>query len=333
MSSSAGITLENLAQEIGAELKGDHEKIILGLNSIEKANKDELSFIFRDTFIPLLATTTAGAVILSEDNLGNYNGNALIGENPHLLYAKASKVFMELRNPKVAPFTSKLAAVHGSANIGDGSTINSFVTVSEGVVLDGCVSVGPSSFLGKEVRIGTGTIIHSNVSIYEGVEIGSNCIIHSGAVIGSDGLGFAKDGKDWHKIEHLGRVIIGNNVEIGSNSSIDRGSVGNTKIDDNVKIDNQVHLAHNVEIGEGTAIAARSAIAGSSKIGRYCTLAGCCAVVDNVEISDEVHITAMTLITKSIKEPGTYSSGTPFMKNKDWKKSAVLFKKLNKLIK
>jgi UDP-3-O-[3-hydroxymyristoyl] glucosamine N-acyltransferase len=333
VSSSAGITLENLAQEIGAELKGDHEKIILGLNSIEKANKDELSFIFRDTFIPLLATTTAGAVILSEDNLGNYNGNALIGENPHVLYAKASKVFMELRNPKVAPFTSKLAAVHGSANIGDGSTINSFVTVSEGVVLDGCVSIGPSSFLGKEVRIGTGTIIHSNVSIYEGVEIGSNCIIHSGAVIGSDGLGFAKDGQDWHKIEHLGRVIIGNNVEIGSNSSIDRGSVGNTKIDDNVKIDNQVHLAHNVEIGEGTAIAARSAIAGSSKIGRYCTLAGCCAVVDNVEISDEVHITAMTLITKSIKESGTYSSGTPFMKNKDWKKSAVLFKKLNKLIK
>ena len=137
MSSSAGITLGDLAQEIGAELQGDHKKIILGLNSIEKANKDELSFIFRDTFIPLLATTTAGAVILSEDNLGNYNGNALIGENPHVLYAKASKVFMELRNPKVAPFTSKLAAVHGSANIGDGSTINSFVTVSECVVLDG----------------------------------------------------------------------------------------------------------------------------------------------------------------------------------------------------
>lgn len=333
MSSSAGITLEDLAQEIGAELKGDREKIILGLNSIEKANKDEVSFISRDKFLPLLATTTAGAVILSEDNSDNYNGNALLGNNPHLLYAKASKIFMELRNPQDAPFISKLAAIHGSANIGDASTINSFVTVSEGVVLNGCVSIGPSSFLGKEVKIGTGTIIHPNVSIYEGVEIGSHCIIHSGTVIGSDGLGFAKDGQDWHKIEHLGKVIIGNNVEIGSNSSIDRGSVGNTRIDDNVKIDNQVHIAHNVEIGEGTAIAARSAIAGSSKIGRYCTLAGCCAVVDNVEISDEVHVTAMTLITKSIKEPGTYSSGTPFMKNKDWKKSAVLFKKLNKLIK
>jgi UDP-3-O-[3-hydroxymyristoyl] glucosamine N-acyltransferase len=331
--SSAGITLEDLAQEIGAELKGDNKKIVFGLNSIEKANKDEVSFISRDIFLPFLTKTSAAAVILSEDNLGNYNGNALLGKNPHLLYAKASKVFMTLRNPRAVPFTSKQACIHDSANIGDDSTINSFVTVSEGVVLGGLVSLGSSSFLGKDVRIGTGTIIYSNVSIYEGVEIGSNCIIHSGTVIGSDGLGFAKDGQDWHKIEHLGRVIIGNNVEIGSNSSIDKGSVGNTKINDNVKIDNQVHLAHNVEIGEGTAIAARSAIAGSSKIGRYCTLAGCCAVVDNVEISDDVHVTAMTLITKSIKEPGTYSSGTPFMKNKEWKKNAVLFKKLNKLIK
>ena len=333
MSSSAGITLGDLAQEIGAELQGDHKKIILGLNSIDKANKDQLSFISRDNFLPLLAKSTAGAIILSEDNLGKYNGNALIGDNPHLLYAKASKVFMELRRPKADPVTSKLAAIHGTANIGDGSTICSFVTISEDVVVDHGVSIGPSSFLGKGVKIGSGTIIHSNVSIYEGVELGSDCIIHSGTVIGSDGLGFAKDGQDWYKIEHLGGVIIGNNVEIGSNSSVDRGSVGDTKIEDNVKIDNQVHLAHNVEIGEGTAIAARSAIAGSSKIGRYCTLAGCCAVVDNVEISDEVHITAMSLITKSIKEPGTYSSGTPFMKNKDWKKNAVLFKKLNKLIK
>ena len=330
MSSSAGITLEDLAQKIGAELRGDNKKIILGLNSIEKANRDEVSFISRDIFLPLLSKTAAGAVILSEDN---YNGNALLGKNPHLLYAKASKAFMELRNPTAVAVTSSLAAIHDSANIGDGTTINSFVTVSEGVVLDGCVSVGSSSFLGKDVRIGTGTIIHSNVSIYEGVEIGSNCIIHSGTVIGSDGFGFAKDEQDWHKIEHLGRVIIGNNVEIGSNTSIDRGSVGDTHIGNSVKIDNQVHLAHSVEIGEGTAIAARTAVAGSSKIGRYCTLAGCCAVVDNVEIADEVHITAMTLITKSIKESGTYSSGTPFMKNRDWKKNAVLFKKLETLIK
>ena len=333
MSPSAGITLKNLALEIGATLKGDPKKIVFGLNSIAKANKHEVSFISRNKYLPLLPESTAGAVILSEDNLGTYTGNALISNNPHLLYAKASKVFMELRAHKVDPYSSKLAEIHNSASMGEGSTINSFVTISEDVVVAHGVYIGSSSFLGKGVKIGDGTYIHSNVSIYEGTEIGSNCIIHSGAVIGSDGLGFAKDGKSWHKIEHLGKVIIGDNVEIGSNTSIDRGSVGDTKVNDNVKIDNQVHLAHNVEIGEGTAIAARSAVAGSSKIGRFCTLAGCCALVDNIEITDEVHITAMTLITKSIKESGTYSSGTPFMKNADWKKNAVLFKKLNTLIK
>ena len=333
MSSGAGITLEDLALEIGAVLKGDNKLLVFGLNSLEKANNDEVSFVTRDKFLPLLSTTSAGAIIISEDSLGTYGGNVLLGGNPHLLYAKASKVFMDLGHPKTDPNISKLAVIHDSSNIEGSSTINPFVTISEDVVVGHDVYIGSSSFLGKGVKVGLGTNIHPNVSIYEGTEIGSNCIIHSGAVIGSDGLGFAKDGKSWHKIEHLGKVIIGDNVEIGSNTSIDRGSVGDTKVNDNVKIDNQVHLAHNVEIGEGTAIAARSAVAGSSKIGSYCTLAGCCAVVDNIQITDEVHITAMTLITKSIRESGTYSSGTPFMKNIDWKKNAVLFKKLSKLIK
>ena len=169
--------------------------------------------------------------------------------------------------------------------------------------------------------------------MYDSVELGKDCIIHSGAVIGSDGLGFAKENNEWVKIEHLGRVLIGNNVEIGSNSTVDRGSIGDTVIGENVKIDNQVHIAHNVAIGSGTAIAGNSAIAGSTKIGKNCTLAGCSAVVDNIEIVDEVHITAMTLITKSIKESGFYSSGTPFMKNSDWKKNAVAFKKLREITK
>ena len=191
----------------------------------------------------------------------------------------------------------------------------------------------PGVFIGEGCRVGKGSIIYANVSIYDSVNIGEECILHSGVVIGSDGLGFAKDNGSWIKIEHLGEVIIGANVEIGSNSTIDRGSIGNTLIGDNVKIDNQVHVAHNVVIGSGTAIAGNSAIAGSTKIGKNCTLAGCSAIVDNIEISDEVHITAMSLITKSIIESGYYSSGTPFMKNSDWKKNAVAFKRLHGLIK
>ena len=331
MSSSASITLGDLAQQIGAELRGDSKKVVKGLNSIEKANIDEVSFITRDKFLPYLSKTQAGAIILSEKNLKVYDGNALTGSDPHLLFAKASKVFMELRKTKEPPYISKNTSIHNEAMISNKATIGHYVTVSKDAKVGDEVKVGAGTFVGEKVVLGNGTIIYPNVSIYDSVEIGSNCIVHSGAVIGSDGLGFAKEGEKWQKIEHLGKVIIGNDVEIGSNTSIDRGSVGDTIINHNVKIDNLVHLAHNVEIGEGTAIAARSAIAGSSKIGKNCTLAGCCAVVDNVEIADEVHITAMTLITKSIKKPGVYSSGTPFMENKDWKKSAVLFKKLNQI--
>ena len=142
-----------------------------------------------------------------------------------------------------------------------------------------------------------------------------------------------KENNKWKKIEHLGKVILGEEVELGSNTTIDRGSVDNTVIGDNVKIDNQVHIAHNVKVGSGTAIAANSAIAGSTIVGKNCTMAGCSAIVDNVEITDEVHITAKSLITKSIKESGIYSSGTPFMKNSEWKKNAVTFKKLSELAK
>ena len=211
--------------------------------------------------------------------------------------------------------------------------MESKIFATEDVTIEDDVVIMHGVFIGKGSKIGKGTIIYPNVSIYDQVEVGANSIIHSGVVIGSDGLGFAKDAGNWVKIEHIGKVIIGQAVELGSNTTIDRGSVGNTIIEDNVKIDNQVHIAHNVEVGSGTAIAANSAIAGSTKVGKNCTLAGCTAIVDNVEIADEVHITAKSLVTKSIKESGIYSSGTPFMKNSDWKKNAVGFKRLHELIK
>lgn len=328
MSSSLSITLGELSEKIGALLKGDADTIVRGLSSLKDAQKDQVSFVSRAKYLPDLENTNAAAVILSEDHSEEFIGNKLIGNNPYLLYAKASKVFKELVRPSEEPRISKNTEISNSSLVHDSATIGPFATISANSKISENVSIGSGSFVGKNVSIGSGTIIHPNVSIYDSVEIGSDCIIHSGTVIGSDGLGFAKENNKWFKIEHLGKVIIRDEVEIGSNSSVDRGSVGDTLISKNVKIDNLVHLAHNVEIGEGTAIAARSAIAGSTKIGKNCTLAGCVAIVDNVKITDEVHITAMTLITKSISKPGIYSSGTPFMENSDWKKSAIRFKQL-----
>ena len=245
------------------------------------------------------------------------------------LFTHATPTLFHSGTPRPQLLSCFLLGMHDSVH-GMYKTISDCAQISKWA---GGIGVHIHDIQGENSVIRSGSKIYPNVTIYDSVEIGSNCIIHGGTVIGSDGLGFAKDKGEWVKIEHLGKVIIGDNVEIGSNTSIDRGSIGNTHIEDNVKIDNLVHLAHNVKIGSGTAIAANSAIAGSSIIGKNCTLAGCCAVVDNIELSDEVHITAMSLITKSIKEKGVYSSGTPFMKNKDWKKNAVSFKKLHTIIK
>ena len=333
MSLVSGISLKELAQQIEAELEGDPNKEVLGLNTLDAASDDEVAFIARESFLPSLSSTKAGALICSNELSEGYTGNKIIGENPYLLYAKCTKIFKGMGIQESNFGISKLAYIGKNVSISEKSNISNFVNISDGVTIEDDVMIEPGAFIGKKSVIGRGTRIHANATIYNSVEIGANCIIHSGSVIGSDGLGFAKEKGKWIKIEHLGKVIIGDNVEIGSNTSIDRGSVGNTLIEDNVKIDNLVHLAHNVKIGSGTAIAANSAVAGSSSIGANCTLAGCSAVVDNIEITDDVHITAMSLITKSIKEKGVYSSGTPFMENKEWKKNAVSFKKLHKIIK
>ena len=331
MSPLKSFKLSQLAELIGAELEGDPDYEILGLSSLQSSGSKDISFISRDSFIPQLETTEAGAVICNKQVAENFNGNKLIGEDPYLLYAKCSALFKD--KASIEKGISKLASVSSSSVVSSKATISSFVTICDDVIIEDEVILMPGVFIGKGSRIGKGTVVYSNVSIYDQVEIGSNSIVHAGVVIGSDGLGFAKENNKWKKIEHLGKVILGEEVELGSNTTIDRGSVGNTIIGDNVKIDNQVHIAHNVQVGSGTAIAANSAIAGSTIVGKNCTMAGCSAIVDNVKIADEVHITAKSLVTKSIKESGIYSSGTPFMKNTVWKKNAVTFKKLHELVK
>ncbi len=329
MSSPESFKLSELAELLGTELDGDPKKEITGISSLESSTSKQISFITKKSYIPLLAETNAGAVICDKEFSNLYEGNKLICSDPYLTYAKCTQIFK--KQPLFGAGISEFAQIHDSARVSESATISNFVSISEDVTIGDNVIIMPGTFIGKGSKIGEGSILYSNVSLYDFVEIGSACVIHAGVVIGSDGLGFAKQNKTWVKIEHFGKVLIGDDVEIGSNSTIDRGSVGDTVIGNNVKIDNQVHIAHNVNIGSGTAIAGNSAIAGSTTIGKNCTLAGCSAIVDNISLTDEVHITAMSLITKSIKQSGIYSSGTPFMKNSDWKKNAVAFKRLHNL--
>jgi len=184
-------------------------------------------------------------------------------------------------------------------------------------------------YIGQNSRIGRGSHIYPNVVVYHDVHMGEECIIHSQTALGSDGFGYAPGPGGWEKICQLGGVRIGDRVEIGASTAIDRGALGNTSIADGVIIDNQVHIAHNCSIGKNTAIAACCGVAGSTKIGANCTFAGMVGVVGHIEICDGVHFSGKTLVTKSVTEPGSYSSGIPMSKSQDWRKNAVRFSQLD----
>jgi UDP-3-O-[3-hydroxymyristoyl] glucosamine N-acyltransferase len=154
-------------------------------------------------------------------------------------------------------------------------------------------------------------------------------LVHPGAVMGADGFGLAMDGGRWRKVPQLGGVIVGDDCEIGANTTIDRGALDDTVLEEDVRLDNQIQIGHNVRIGAHTAMAGCSAVAGSAKIGRNCLIGGAAGVLGHLEICDRVVVTAMSLVTHSIREPGEYSSGTPLMDNRSWRRSAARFKQLD----
>jgi len=328
-----GITLGDFARKLDAILSGDSDKLVVGLNSLKRANKDEVSFLSRDFYIKDLKKTKACAVIISRDKANLAPCDTIVGEDPYLLYAKATHIINNLKGIKVMSGISSLADISSSAKISPTANIGPFCKIGKDVEIGEDVTLGSGVAIYNSTKVGIKTVVYANSTIYHSVSIGANCIIHSGTVIGSDGLGFAREGENWVKIEHLGKVIIGDNVEIGANCSIDRGSVGDTCIDNQVKIDNQVHIAHNVNIGRATVIAANTTIAGSTVIGKNCTVSGGCGIIDNLKITDSVHITALSLVSKSITQPGTYTSGTTLMDHSLWKRNAIAFKRLKDIIK
>ena len=328
-------TLGELAEYLGAECVGDAGYVITGLATLASAGAGQLSFLANSKYQKALESTGAGAVIVVADMAALCPGHCLVSDNPYLAYARASRLF--------APRLGGGAGIHPSAVVADTAQIDSSVSIGAHCVIDPGVTIGadtvvrPGTTIGEGTRIGAGCLIHANVSIYHRVSIGDRVVIHSGAVIGGDGFGFApspdRERGGWIKIFQLGGVRIGDDVEIGAGTTIDRGALDDTVIGNRAIIDNQVQIAHNVEIGENTGIAGCVGIAGSTKIGRNCTLAGGVGVVGHIEITDGVHITGATVVSKSINRPGSYSSGTPMMASREWRRSAVRFSQLEDIAK
>ncbi|MFN3785606.1 MAG: UDP-3-O-(3-hydroxymyristoyl)glucosamine N-acyltransferase, partial [Thiothrix sp.] len=293
------------------------------------AQPGTLSFIRDAKYRALLSTTQASALILPPDLAAEYSGNCLINPNPYLAYAKAVALFNPTPPPTVGihphAVIDPTACVDPSCSIGANAVIEAEVQLAAKVVIGaGCV-------VGRACVIGEATQLHANVTLYAGTQLGKRCIIHSGAVLGADGFGFAPDQGKWYKIQQIGNVIVGDDVEIGANTCIDRAALGHTLIGNGVKLDNLIQIGHNVQIGEHTAIAACSAVAGSVQIGKHCQIAGMCAIAGHLSIADNVVITGTSMVAHSITKPGVYSSGTTIVENTLWRKNAVRFNQLDKL--
>lgn len=324
-------TLAQLAEVLGAELRGDAQKVIQGLATLQDATSEQLSFLANAHYRKQLEHSQAGAMLLSNADAEGYSGHCLVVEDPYLAYAKLSHYFD--RTPQQAAGVHPSAVVADSAQVSASASIGPGAVIAEHAVIADGVSIGAQCFVGARSTVGKDGRLMARVTLYHDVSIGQRVVIQSGAVIGGEGFGFANHQGSWHKIAQIGGVSIGDDVEIGANTTIDRGALSDTIIGNGAKLDNQIQIAHNVQIGENTAIAACVGISGSAKIGRNCMLAGGVGLVGHIEICDDVFITGMTMVTHSITEPGAYSSGTAMQPAADWKKNAVRFRQLDGLAK
>jgi UDP-3-O-[3-hydroxymyristoyl] glucosamine N-acyltransferase len=321
--------LGEIAAKLELELRGDASRMIHGLASLAVAGPDQLSFLWDSNYQARLMTTRAAAVITSGEFAADCPCDLLLAEDPYLSFARATALFTT--QPGVVVGVHSSAVVDPSVRIGVATAIGPGACVEPDVTLEDGVILGPGVFVGRGAHIGCGSNIGPNTCIHAGVLIGRGCQIGSNSVLGGEGFGFARAGEGWEPIRHLGGLRIGNNVHIGSCTTVDRGSLEDTLIEDGVIIDNQVQIAHNCRIGENTAIAGCTGLAGSTIIGAHCTLAGGVGTVGHLSICDGAHVTCMSMVTGSITESGSWSSGTPMMETSDWKRSAVRFRNLDEL--
>lgn len=323
------IRLAELALRLNASLHGDGDILITGIASVQSARAGQITFIVSPHYREQLADCQASAIVLTQEILPFARCAALVVTDPYLCYARLAQLLDTTPSP--AQSIAAGAVIAADVQLGHNVAIGANAVIESGVQLADNVEVGAGCFIGKNSKIGANTRLWANVTIYHEIEIGEYCLIHSGTVIGADGFGYANDRGNWVKIPQLGRVIIGNHVEIGACTTIDRGALDDTLIGNGVIIDNQCQIAHNVVIGDHTAVAGGVIMAGSLKIGRYCMIGGASVINGHMEICDKVTVTGMGMVMRPITEPGVYSSGIPLQPNKIWRKTAALVMNLNEM--
>ena len=329
----AEFKLAEIALRLEARLVGDGQRVVTSLGSLATATSAQISHLSNTTYRKYLAGTQAGAVLLREEDLPQCPVNALVVANPYLAFARVSQLFSQ---PDDLP-----SGIHPTALVASSAEVHATACIGAGVV------IGANSRIGPDVRLHAGVIIgercivadavelFARVVLYSDVRIGARSVVHAGAVLGGDGFGYAPDAAGrLHPIAQLGGLTIGSDVSIGCNTAIDRGAIDDTVIEDGVKIDNLVQIGHNCHIGAHSVLCGFVGLAGSSRIGKHCVLAGGSGVGGDlpVTICDQVTLTAATIVTSSINEPGVYSGLILHNSSRRWKRNALHLQKLDELV-
>jgi UDP-3-O-[3-hydroxymyristoyl] glucosamine N-acyltransferase len=324
-----GLALADIAVRLGGEALGDVSVRIVGVASLGNATADRIAYLADPRYRGELATTRAGALVLGPADRDASPLPRIVAAKPQLYFVSLTRLLHPERRPT--------PGVHPAAYVAPGALVPASVSVGPhafvgaGAVLGEACVLGPGAHVGERCSIGAATVLHANATVYHDCHIGARVILHSGAVVGADGFGLAHEGDRWTKVPQIGRVLIGDDVEVGANTTIDRGALDDTVIEEGVKLDNQIQIGHNCRIGAHTAIAGCVGIAGSARIGRHCMIGGGSGIHGHIEICDGCIISAWTLITKSITRPGTYTSATPFMEHRAWIRNAARMRSLDEL--
>jgi UDP-3-O-[3-hydroxymyristoyl] glucosamine N-acyltransferase len=322
--------LADLTARLGGEVIGDPGTVVERVASLRSAGPGDIAFLSHARFRVDLDATRASAVIVAP---GERQATALpriVCRDPVLYFAKVSRLLNP--EPRALPGIHPTAVVEEGASVAPDACVGALCFVGAGaalasqVVLSAGVYVGPGARIGRQSRLAARVVVHADCVL------GERAVVHSGAVIGADGFGLAKESGRWVKIPQVGRVVIGDDVEVGANTTIDRGTLDDTVIEDGVKLDNQIQVGHNCRIGAHTAIAGCVGIAGSTTIGRHCVIGGAAMISDHLSICDHVTISGGTLIAKSISAPGTYTGVYPAEAHRQWRRNAARLRRLDELL-
>jgi UDP-3-O-[3-hydroxymyristoyl] glucosamine N-acyltransferase len=323
------LRLAEIVTRLGGELVGDPDVAVGRVATLQSAGPGDLTFLSQAKYRAQLRTTRAAAVVLARAERDATELPRILSDDPYLYFARVAQLFAG--DDALVPGIHASAVIEPGASIPASAAVGAGAYIGRGARLGERVVVGPGCCVGAGVAIGDDSRLHALVAVYAGSSIGRRAIVHSGAVIGADGFGMARDGERWVKIPQVGRVVIGDDVEIGANTTIDRGALDDTVIEDGVKLDNQIQIGHNVRIGAHTAMAGCVGVAGSARVGRHCTVGGAAMILGHLEIADDVEISAATLVTKSILRAGTYTGIYPIAEKKEWARTAAHLRNLDRL--